>query len=322
MKNILENSIDTSTPYDDVFKTIISDCKNILYPLLNEIFDTNYDKTNIISFHQNEHLTVIENGVENKTVTDETFDVFTNMMQFIKNYHLECQTNPDGSICLRFFQYDSQIALENSTLIDDTLEVNFPDSAVIYLRTTPKTYDKLYININVPEGSIKTQIKVLKLKNYSINQLFEKKLYVLLPFTMFLYEKDLSEYNSDNNKLSELELRFNEIINKLDSLTANGEISEFERFAIVEMMKKTNYNISKNNLLVQQRMEVIMGGHVLDYPYKTTYDKGKTAGFSQGVDETTFVLNQLFSAGRNEDLQRALTDHEYLKSLIAEYYDN
>ena len=34
----------SSTPYDDVFRTILVDCKGLIYPLLNEVFGENYDK--------------------------------------------------------------------------------------------------------------------------------------------------------------------------------------------------------------------------------------------------------------------------------------
>lgn len=38
-----ENSNTSSTPYDDVFRTMINDCTRFVLPLLNEVFGENYD---------------------------------------------------------------------------------------------------------------------------------------------------------------------------------------------------------------------------------------------------------------------------------------
>ena len=32
----------SSTPYDDVFRTLLTDCTELMIPVVNEIFHTNY----------------------------------------------------------------------------------------------------------------------------------------------------------------------------------------------------------------------------------------------------------------------------------------
>ena len=39
----IENKIISSTPYDDVFRTMINDCTRFVLPLLNEVFGEHYD---------------------------------------------------------------------------------------------------------------------------------------------------------------------------------------------------------------------------------------------------------------------------------------
>lgn len=313
----------SSTPYDDVFRTILVDCKELIYPLLNEVFGENYDKSNIIDFHQNEHFMEQQNGVESKVITDESFDVLTSMMKFIKTYHLECQTNPDGTMCLRFFEYDSQIAIENAEINGDTLEINFPDSAVIYLRSYETTSDHLYIKVNMAHDSAMQEIKVLKIKNYTIDELFEKKLYILLPFSMFLFEDELPECETDKEKRKCLESKFSDIVNRLKTLSEKGEISYIQQISIIEMIKKTNYNLTIKMPEVQKGVERIMGGKVLDYPAKETYNEGRNVGINEGkkegLDEASFVFGQLMNDGRLDDLQRAINDRNYLDGLVQEY---
>lgn len=35
---------------------------------------------------------------------------------FCKKYHIECQSTTDGSMLVRFFEYDSQIALDDAVM--------------------------------------------------------------------------------------------------------------------------------------------------------------------------------------------------------------
>ncbi|MCD8214367.1 MAG: hypothetical protein LUC97_01780 [Clostridiales bacterium] len=79
------------TPYDDVFKTLINDCKPLVLPVLNEIFGENYIGNEEIVFSQNEHFLNKQGGEEDKRITDSSFTV---MGERPKKYLLECQSTP------------------------------------------------------------------------------------------------------------------------------------------------------------------------------------------------------------------------------------
>lgn len=72
-----------------------------------------------------------------------------------KYYHLECQSTPDGTMEIRMWEYDTQIALLNAEYREGVLYVDFPDSAVIYLRSNPNTPDELKICIRAARKRIK-----------------------------------------------------------------------------------------------------------------------------------------------------------------------
>ena len=40
----------TSTPYDDVFRTLLNDCSSLIIPMINEIFGENYTGNERIIF--------------------------------------------------------------------------------------------------------------------------------------------------------------------------------------------------------------------------------------------------------------------------------
>ena len=51
-----------NTPYDDVFRTLLNDCKQLIFPVLNEIFGENYSGNEDIKFSQNEIYLTQQDG--------------------------------------------------------------------------------------------------------------------------------------------------------------------------------------------------------------------------------------------------------------------
>ena len=45
-----------NTPYDDVFRTLLTDCTELMIPVVNEIFHTDYTGKETICLLQNEHF--------------------------------------------------------------------------------------------------------------------------------------------------------------------------------------------------------------------------------------------------------------------------
>lgn len=59
-----------NTPYDDVFKTLSNDCKELLLPVANEVFNEHYTGDEEIIFYPNEHFLNHQNGEEQERITD------------------------------------------------------------------------------------------------------------------------------------------------------------------------------------------------------------------------------------------------------------
>ena len=137
--------------------------------------------------------------------------------------------------------------------------------------------------------------------------------------TSFLFEDELPECEKDKEKRESLESKFSDIMKRLNVLSEKGEISYIQQSSIIEMIKKTNYNLTIKMPEVQKGVERIMGGKVLDYPAKETYNEGRRAGITEERNDISYVFDQLLSAGRIEDMQRAVKDSSYLDGLIHEY---
>ena len=104
---------DSPTPYDDVFRTLLNDCTQLIIAVINEAFSEHYTGEEKIEFHPNEHFVNQQDGQEQKRVTDTFFIIYGKVPH---GYHIECESTPDGSILIRIFEYDTQIALDEAKL--------------------------------------------------------------------------------------------------------------------------------------------------------------------------------------------------------------
>ena len=51
-----------NTPYDDVFRTLLTDCTELMIPVVNEIFHTKYTGEETVCLLQNEHFIKMPDG--------------------------------------------------------------------------------------------------------------------------------------------------------------------------------------------------------------------------------------------------------------------
>ena len=309
-----------STPYDDVFRTMLNDCARFILPILNEVFGEDYDGTEEIIFANDYHFKNMQDGEEEKIITDSSFRVIKGGKE--KKYHLECQSTIDNSMVLRFFEYDSQIALddavleildknnhngsfqkknigqskkENDKVIGGRLTVTFPHSAVLFLRSNKNTSDVMQMRFITPGGKLEYYIPVIKMQKYSLKEIWGKKFYFLIPFYIFTHEANFPRYNEDDTALRGLMAEFSYIRRHLSELAEAGEITEFENRTIVELSKKVIDNIARKYEKITEGVDRIMGGHVIETEAKKILNRGRTEGRKQGRTE-----------GKNEKLKELI----------------
>ena len=121
------------TAYDDAFRTMLNDCSALIIPVVNLYFNENYTGNEKIIFSKNEHYLAHSDSTEDKRITDSSF-IIVRADKTQKRYHIECEEQLNGSILVRIFEYDAQIALDDRTIYGAELTVSFPHSAVMALR--------------------------------------------------------------------------------------------------------------------------------------------------------------------------------------------
>ncbi len=248
--------------YDGAFRTILNDCRKLIIPVINEIFGETYIGEEEIQFFPNEHFIDQQDEADKERITDTNFTVSGKIP---KKYHIECESSlPDGRITIRLFEYDAQIALDEGEVTEETLTVTFPNTAVLYLRTYKKTPDKMKYVIITPGGTVQYDVPIMKVQTYSLDDIFEKRLLMLIPFYIFSHEKGFPEYNSNEQKLAELKAEYQEILKRLDELEQQGVIGAFDKRTIIELSGDVIKEIAQKYENVQKGVGDIMGGALIE----------------------------------------------------------
>lgn len=278
----MENAKTTNTPYDDVFRTLLNDCSFLIIPLINEVFGEHYTGKEKVIFSPNEHFLNQQDGNEEERITDTSFKI---QGKETKKYHLECQSNSDNSMLIRFFEYDTQIALDEGEIKKNVLTVTFPHSAVLFLRHHSSTPDTLKVNMITPGGTVEYNIHVIKSQQYSLQEIFKKNLLILIPFYIFSHEAQFKKYEKDKTKLKILQKEYEQIKNKLEELLNQGIISEYTRCTIIDMSNKVLEHIAIKYNSIKEGVKSVMGGKVLEYEAKTIKKEGIKEGIEQGIEQ-------------------------------------
>lgn len=303
--------------YDGAFRTILNDCRQLVIPVINEIFHESYIGNEKVEFFPNEHFLDQQDEADKKRITDTNFRITG---KTTKKYHLECESSyPDGKITIRLFEYDAQIALDEGEITEETLTVTFPNTAVLYLRTRKKTPDKMKYVIVTPGGTVQYDIPIMKVQSYSLDDIFEKRLLMLIPFYIFSHEDNFQEYEDNKQKLERLKAEYQDILEKLNGLERQGTIGAFDKRTIIELSRDVIKEITQKYENVQKGVGGIMGGALIETEARTILNQGKIQGIDQAKKETALRLLEMGKLTIKEVAEAtglSISEVEHLKQQI------
>lgn len=312
-----QSSLYSEFAYDDAFRTMETECDDIVIPFVNYFYKEDYDKNAVITRLRNEHFIEHEDQSDEKRITDSRFRITQNKIS--KMYHFECESKPyDSSILVRLFEYDSQIAVDEGKTEGNVLRVKFPYTGLLLLRSSDKAPDKAEIIIETPKGQIGYDVAIMKNSDFSIDSIFENHLYLLIPFYIFNYESEFSKINADEDRTEALAEVFRNIMTRLYTELEKGNLSVFSYNVIISLTHKVVYKLTMKHDKVQEKVGDVMGGKVLDLPEIRIFHEGKAIGYAEGeakgeaerkklADENVSLNNENASLKREiETLKREL----------------
>ena len=269
--------------YDDAFRTMETKCDDLVIPFVNHMFNESYDSRAIIKRLRNEQFIENGNGSDEKRITDSSFEILFNSLR--KRYHIECESKKyDGSILVRIFEYDSQIAIDDSEKDGYRIKFKFPNTGLLLLRSTKSTPESATIELEMPDGETSSyKVPFVRMSDYDIDTIFEKRLYILIPFYIFNYEAELDVINSDEEMMKNFFEIYPEIFTRLKTEVESGHLSAKSFSAIMRLTRKVAYKLTMNREKLQEKVGAVMGGEVLDLPEFRIFDEGKAEERANGI---------------------------------------
>lgn len=273
-----ENAVH-STVFDDVFRTIAQKMPQLLIPLINEVFHTNYSEDTDFEKLRNEHYEKY-----GKIITDSIIRIGPHL------YHIECQSKRDADMVIRMFEYDISIALEHTSKAEDIWEIEFPQSCVLYVRNHRHLPEYHTAIVKFADGQQVTyQVPIIHAQKYTVNALFEKQLLILLPYHILRYEYFLKSNKTNEKKVEQLLEDYRKINQLLMETAEKEKKSGLYQNMICVIQEIADYIIPKDSE-VRKGIGDIMGGNILTLP-SDYIEEGRKEG----------RLNEIFSSVQEGD---------------------
>lgn len=314
-----------TTPYDDVFRTLIERCRKSTLLFLNEMFrNTGYIETYTgdekIELLNNEHMGELGKSGADKRISDSHIRVYGR--QAVNEFHIECQSTHDDNIIFRIFEYSARMAqeeaLENGTLQSDVLEVNFAYSGLLYLKEEGNTPNELRIRIHTPGGSASYVVPVVRMREYTADDIIDRRLYFLIPFFSFTVYQKFAMLERDEEQRRKHIRDLDRLLVFLQQEETDGKIGTYESIELaeaVEYVEKALITVRWPNL--KKGVNAYMSGKVLEFRidkvYKQGREEGREEGREQGREEGVLftalaTARSMFEQGLSFEVVRKCTD--------------
>ena len=218
--------------YDKAFKRILTLSEKTVINLINGLFDTDYPTDSKITYNWTEH----EDKELKRTLADSILTINGR-----DSYHIEAQMTEDEEIVFRFIEYGFGHAFKNRTFIDGGERMIFPRPCILYLDEgkkdkVPDEYTLIMEFEN--QGEFTYKVPVLKLQNFSVEELNEKKLIALLPFQLLKLRKKIQNIRTDENLKELQDFVMNDIIETIRKNEDVRNISHNDAHNLIELTMK------------------------------------------------------------------------------------
>ncbi|MBQ9928993.1 MAG: hypothetical protein IJO65_13615 [Lachnospiraceae bacterium] len=241
--------------WDSITKRLLTVHPEMIFPLVRELFNEEYQKKTRITFLSREYT------IEKTEKTGEKLfhSIRADLVFRIGNcdlYHIECQMKPDSEMVIRMFEYDTQIEIQHAiTRINGEFVVTFPKSAILYLTHTNKTPDVERIRVCFPNGTYgEYTVPVMKVQNYSLSIIRDRELYVIIPLALVRFKKAKGTIYSEA-EIKMLTDFMKEATLILEEAVNDETITEYQRNDILDYMFRAGKYLFRGDVNVLMRMD-------------------------------------------------------------------
>lgn len=180
---------------------------------------------------------------------------------------------------------------------ENNVNVSFPNSCVLYIRSTKTVPEYHCAIIHFPDGNkVLYKIPVIKVSDYDLSEIFEKKLYLFIPYYLLKYENKIKAKRLSDKEADSIISDLMDMIRKLYE-NCMDQAQEDLYTDIMGFTAEILDHMLKSDHRLRERMEDVMGGNILKLrseELREVREEGMEIGLKQGRDEG-------LSEGRSEE---------------------
>ena len=266
--------------YDSVFWAAIVKLRRFIVPLINEAFGDDIPEDAAVNIKPMKMVVRQPDGTLAEIEADGMIEIIRNDNQS-GLYHIECQDWGESGLAIRIAEYGVGSAYTGIKATKDGAVISLPHSAVILLRGDTLARDDYTMTVEYPGGGGSYKVPIIKVDGYGIDEISEKKLWILLPYYGFRFVKlferlEKSSTNVTEEEKEELYSSISKINELLKDSIDDGKLSVIEKSEIADLfdriLNKLMVKIAKKGVIDSMKTQII----------KTRTDEILEQGIEQG----------------------------------------
>ena len=119
---------------------------------------------------------------------------------------------------------------------------------------------------------VEQKVPILQIKDYSVSDLFEKRLLLLVPFVGFAFEPRFAEM--EKGGIDDLKKALDEVSENLIRMVEAGEIDESKHSHMLDWLKRVMEKLTVNYGNVKKGVDDLMSGYILHTRTDEILDEG------------------------------------------------
>ena len=182
--------------------------------------------------------------------------------------------------------------------------LEYPNSVAIFLRPDDKIPKTMSIIHKFPNGvEVAYDVPVVQIRDYSVDTIFEKRLFILLPFYLFRFANRFEEIDRDEKRIEKIKRVLEDIDKRLSEDVEIGEIGAYQKKRLLELMQRVSQSLTQDYKNIRKGVDEVMSVAILRTETDDVYEQGIEQGIEKGQQETLVasIKNIMESFGVNID---------------------
>jgi hypothetical protein len=230
---------------------------------INGLFNTDYPPDSKVSRPSTE---TVDDNLK-RSVADMVI-----VINGVHRYLIESQINNDEDMLVRIFRYILSEGQRSAERGGHTLTIHIPDARVIYWETTRNTPDRELLRFEFPDGpAVELNVPSIKFPEFSITELEERKLILLLPFYLLKLRRQTENAKTDERRrelfasLKKLLLDIHKIIERGRDRELIGGTDFIKIWEITKLLYRSLYSDYNETKEKREMYRTIADLHLTDW---------------------------------------------------------